>query len=106
MFNNPILSLDMKLAQQLKKLIQQNGTTVSNLSKSTKVPQQTIHNWLAASKPRDFDQVKKVADHFEVSLDQLVYGIEVKQKPTTPFDDVRDELNAGVFEVVLRRVKK
>ena len=95
----------MKLAQQLKKLIQQNGTTVSNLSKSTKIPQQTIHNWVAGSKPRDLDQVKRVADHFNVSLDILVYG-EEKIKKTSPLSDHEDEINAGIFEVVLRRINK
>lgn len=105
MFNTPIFRLDMKLAQQLKKLIHQHGTTVSILSKSVKTPNQTIHNWLSGSKPRDLDQVKKVADHFKVSLDFLLYGIE-SEKPTTPIEAFRDEINAGIFEVVLRRVKK
>ena len=105
MFVQPNLGLDMKLSNQLKKLIQQSGTTITVLSKATKVPQQTIHNWISGSRPRDFDQVKKVAEHFKVTLDFLVYGIE-SEKTSTPFDSLREEINAGVFEVVLRRVKK
>lgn len=105
MFVQPIFSLDMKLAFQLKKLIQQQGTSITHLSKVTKVPQQTIHNWVAGSKPRDIDQVKKIAEHFKVSLDFLVYGI-VSENPDTPFDTLKDEINAGVFEVILRKVKK
>ena len=104
MLNNPILSLDMKLAQQLKKLLQSSGTKISVLSKSTRVPQQTIHNWLTGSKPRDLDQVKRIADHFEVSLDMILYGLESKNKSRSTIEDFQDEINAGIFEVVLRKV--
>jgi hypothetical protein len=106
MFNQPILSLDMNLAKQLKKMLEQSGASVTHLSKATKVPGQTIHNWIAGSKPRDLDQVKKVADHFKVSLDFLVYGEDEKIKSASPFKEHQDEINAGIFEVVLRRVKK
>ena len=100
------LGLDMKLAIQLKKLHQANGTTVAHLSKVTKVSNQTIFNWQAGSKPRDLDQVKKIADHFKVSLDYLVYGIEPEVRQNSPLNDFDSEINAGIYEVVLRRIKK
>ena len=96
----------MKLATQLKKLLQQNGATVTNLSKATGVATQTLHNWLSGSKPRDFDQTKKIADHFKVSLDFLIYGIETEFRTSSPLKDFDSEINAGIYEVVLRRVKK
>ena len=96
----------MKLATQLKKLLQQNGVTVTNLSKSTGIATQTLHNWLAGSKPRDFDQTKKIADYFKVSLDFLVYGTEPEFRQSSPLKDFDSEINAGIYEVVLRRVKK
>ena len=94
----------MELAKILKELSDERGITISTLSKRTGVAQQTLHNWISGVEPKSFAQVKKVADFFEVSLDYLCFGKEVK-KP----DDItsyKDEINAGVFEVVLRRVKR
>jgi transcriptional regulator with XRE-family HTH domain len=101
----------MKLATQLRQCIKVRGVSVTALAKATKVPTQTLHNWLAGSKPRDFDQVKRVADYFGVSLDELTYGVPAKQPESlqssrNPIQELRDEINAGVFEVILRKVKR
>lgn len=95
--------LDMQLKTILKNLIKDRGITITALSRSTKVPLQTLHGWLQGSEPKSLKQVKKVADHFDVDLDYLCFGIEPKQPN---LDDFNDEINAGIFEVVLRRVKK
>jgi transcriptional regulator with XRE-family HTH domain len=100
------LFLEMKLKIQLSTLIKQRGVTITTLAKSTKIPAQTIHNWIAGSKPRDLDQVKSVADYFEVTLDFLVYGIKSEVSQSTEIEKHRDEINAGIFEVILRRTGK
>lgn len=94
---------DMELKIILKKLIQEKGITITGLSRATKVPLQTLHGWLQGSEPKSLKQVKKVADHFDVDLDYLCFGIEHKK---SSLDDYREEINAGIFEVVLRRVRK
>lgn len=94
---------DMELKIILKKLIKEKGITITGLSRSTKVPLQTLHGWLQGSEPKSLKQVKKVADYLAVDLDYLCFGIEPKK---TSLDDYREEINAGIFEVVLRRVKK
>jgi hypothetical protein len=50
------------------------------------------------------NQIKAVADYFNVSVDYLVYGKEEKKKEL--FEEFEEEINAGTFEVVLRRVRK
>jgi len=94
----------MILAKMLKKELQENGVKVTELSKATRVPLQTIHNWLAGQKPRDIDQVKRVADHLGITMDYLCFGeIERTNRDLAEF---RDEILAGVFEVVIRRPRK
>lgn len=94
----------MKLDKILKAKLHENGVKVIDLSKATRISEQTLHNWLAGQKPRNIEQVKKVADHFGVSLNYLCFGeIEKANKDLTEF---RDEVLAGVFEVVIRRPKK
>lgn len=105
----PITSIDMKLASRLRQQINGRGVSVTALAKATRIPAQTIHNWLAGSKPRDLDQVKRVADYFGVSVDDLAYGAgtakDESSQHSNPIRDFRDEINAGVFEVILRKVK-
>ena len=92
----------MELKKVLKKLIKENGLTIVGLSRATKIPLQTLHGWLQGNEPKSLRQVKMVADFFQVDLDYLCFGIEQKAKNIT---DYQDEINAGVFEVVLRRIK-
>lgn len=96
--------LNMELSKILKELLQEKGVTITHVAKTTGIAQQTIHNWLSGTEPRSLRQVKKVADYFDVSLDYLCFGIVSNNK--MPLEEFGDEINAGVFEVVLRRIKK
>ena len=96
-------SVELKII--LKKLIREQGISITHLSRATKVPLQTLHGWLQGSEPKSIRQVKMVADYFEVDLDFLCFGI--RQKPAkNKIEELQDEINAGIFEVVLRRVRK
>ncbi|WPU65905.1 helix-turn-helix domain-containing protein [Peredibacter starrii] len=88
----------------LKRLIADSGITVTHLSRATKIPAQTLHNWLAGAEPKSLTQLKKVADYFDVSLDYLCFGKE--PKPKKVLNEYESEINAGIFEVVLRKVKR
>jgi len=89
---------------QLKALIAKNDTTVAQVARATKISSKTIYQWLNGQSPRNLDQVKKVAVHFNVTLDYLAFGDEQKQQ--NPITDFKDEINAGFFEVILRKVNK
>lgn len=97
------LAWSMILDKQLKALLQKHDVTVAQLARATKISAKTIYQWLNGQNPRDLKQVRKVADHFNVSIDFLAFGIDLKNK--TEITDYREEINAGVFEVVLRRQK-
>ena len=99
------IKLMMQLAKQLKSLLRSNDITVAQLARIVGVSSKTIYNWLAGQPPKDIGAVKKVADHFGVTLDFICYGIELPQTKTE-IERHLDEVNAGVFEVVLRRVRK
>ena len=94
----------VELKTILKKLIKERGISITHLSRSTKVPLQTLHGWLQGSEPKSIRQVKRVSDYLEVDLDYLCFGI--KPKPMrNKIEELQEEINAGIFEVVLRRVK-
>ncbi|MCB0421346.1 MAG: helix-turn-helix transcriptional regulator [Bdellovibrionales bacterium] len=93
----------MEIKRVLKELLKERDLSVAQLARVTGVPRQTIDNWMAGQEPRSLKQVKKIADYFAVPLDFLCFGESARDQSIQDFED---EINAGVFEVVLRRVKR
>ena len=95
----------MKLPLVLKKILKEKDITISQLSRGTNVPVQTISNWLSGQSPRNISQIKAVADFLGVDLNYLCFAesIQAKAPSITEFED---EINCGVFEVVLRKIRK
>lgn len=97
--------MSIKIKTILRKLLYENDMTAAQLARATGIAPQTINNWLGGQEPRSLTHLKKVADYFEISVDELVYG-GFKVKTQEPLSEYEDEINAGLFEVVLRRVRK
>jgi len=64
----------MRLFLNMKYLLKKYEMSVTKLSKKSKVPTQTLHNWLSGVKPKDICQIKNVADVFGVSVDDLCFA--------------------------------
>ena len=97
----------MKLQSILKTLMKENDISTTALAKSLDIPISTLHGWLQGAEPKNIGQIKKVADYFSITVDELCFGISGKVgKSEQSIESFSDEINAGVFEVVLRRVKK
>lgn len=94
----------MILGIQLKKLLTEKDVTVAQLARATKLSSKTIYSWLSGQSARNLNDLKRVADYFNVSIDYLAFGIEPLKK--IEFKDFDDEINAGIYEVVLRKVRK
>lgn len=91
----------MQLKEQLNFYLELKDMTATKLAKLSGVSKSTISDWLTGTSPRNIEQVKAVANVLNVTLDELCFG-----KDENKLSDFREEINAGVFEVVLRRVKK
>jgi hypothetical protein len=98
----------MRLKDNLRDLIKSNGIAVTHLSRSTRIPLQTLHGWLAGVEPRSIKQVKILATYFNTTIDELCFGHSSSKKNISKknkIDELQDEINAGVFEVILRKIK-
>jgi len=93
----------MEISKQLQQLINMKGINISQLAKEVGISSKTLHNWTTGQKPRDIDQVKQVADYFGVSIDELCFGLQATSSISN-FENHKDEINAGIYEVVLRKV--
>lgn len=96
--------MSLTLKDQLPLLIEKHRLNVSRLAELTNVNVQTLHNWIGGQNPKNIEQVKAIADFFGVSLEYLCFGETHRQLDS--INEYKDEINAGIFEVVLRRVKK
>ena len=93
---------DLHLSRMLASLIKRKGITITSLSRLTQVPLQTLHGWLQGNEPKSLRQVKKVADHLNVSLDYLCFGIEFLEINKML---IYEQFNAGTFEVIFKKIK-
>ena len=88
----------MQLAKRLRQLVGQHQLTIPELSRHTGVPVNTLHNWLSGQAPRKLEQVKQVAEFFNVTLDDLIFGQEIRIEPTK----LPELLMTGQYEIVIR----
>jgi hypothetical protein len=98
-----IMGSEMNLKFQLEYYLQRHSITPTMLARLAKVPRQNISNWLMNQKPKDVEQVKRVADVFQISLDHLLFG-NAKDSQTTVISDSKDWIT-GTFEIKIRKIK-
>ncbi len=95
----------MILQKQLQHYLNIRGMTASELSRAARVPRQNISNWLMNQKPKDVQQVKRVADVFQVSLDHLLFGghkpIETAQNTNLEPEHIMN----GRYEIIIKRIR-
>ena len=98
----------MRLNDQLQVHLNEKGLTVASLARLSGISKNTIGDWLTGRKPKNIEQVKKIASVLNTTVDDLCFGDGLKK--TTQDLDLDDILGdrwiGGVFEVRLRRVKK
>ena len=92
------------LKDNLKQLAKDFDISIAQLARETKIPPQTLNNWLSGVEPRSLSQVKRVADYFGVSIDELCFG--ESSAGGEPIEKYDEEIKAGIYEVVLRRIRK
>lgn len=101
------ISACMKLKENLRRLIDGRGVSLTKLSKASKVPVTTISNWLSGQSPKNIEQVKNIAGYFELTVDELVFGVGQKAKQKSVIEEfAENEIYAGKYEVILRKIIK
>lgn len=100
---------EMVLKEQLRNALRASGISVSELSRRSGVPKQSLSDWLAGTSPKNIKQVKCVANCLGLSLDALCFGKGASPIPE-PVLNVNalfgDDWVSGVFEVRIRKIKK
>jgi len=99
----------MTLKKNLRLLIDRRGISATALARLVGVPKSSINEWLNGVEPRKLAHVKKVAEHFGVSVDALCFGqVDVtSDKVTSDALGVLmgDGVIKGRFDIIIKRVK-
>lgn len=73
--------------------------TITSLARKVNIPVSSLHNCFHGMVPRKLSVLKKLADFFEISIDELVFEKKI--------DSVLIPSNIGIegsFEVTIRRL--
>lgn len=97
----------MSLAKSLRRLMDQRSMTVAELARKSEVPAKTIYHWLSGQQPGKVEHLFRICDALSVSIEEL-YGRSprITGKKSLPKDLLLNELNAGIYEVILRPLRK
>jgi transcriptional regulator with XRE-family HTH domain len=96
-----VLGLEqMKLDKNLKRLMATQKMSLKTLSVEVGLPSSTVHGWLNGAVPKSLVDLKKIADHFGVSIDELCFG-SMEKKAVFLKERVVGDL--GNIELVLRQ---
>jgi transcriptional regulator with XRE-family HTH domain len=96
----------LRLRDVLRLKLKELGIGIPTLARHTGISRQTLSNWIGGQKPHNIEQVKKVADYLAITVDELCFGSKVeKGAGRSVLETYGDEINAGIFEVVLRRAR-
>lgn len=100
----------MNLKSQLEYYLRKKGWTAAQLARVSKVPQQTLADWMAGDRNPTVTQIKKVSDAIGVSIDVLCFGNGADEESPNgkgkSIDDIGEDWVGGLFEIKVRRVKR
>lgn len=77
-------------------LLKKHNVTRYQVSKATGVPQSSLSDWSKGKSKPKYDNMKKIAAYFGVSVDYLL-GNEEKEKPTAAKTVSDDDIKFALF---------
>jgi transcriptional regulator with XRE-family HTH domain len=89
--------LSMKLTTNLQVLMKDKRISLIELSKEVDIPSSTIHGWLNGANPRNIAELKRVANYFHISIDELCFGEKVVHSDQVVVGKIGD------VELILRK---
>ena len=69
-----------KLNHTIKKLRQDKGINQNQLAEQLHVTRQAVSNWETGKTQPDIETLTQLAEFFEVSVEQLIYGLQYKKE--------------------------
>lgn len=94
------------IGKVLMELMNKNNYSLKELAQISGVPQSTIAHLRANRKPRDISTVNALAEVFDITLHEMLYGEPDARNTLEITKRIETELFNGVFELSLKRIDK
>ncbi len=95
-----------KFGDVLQHLMEQKNLSARELASRLGFPAKTVNEWVGKGgrMPRNPDHLKKLADFFQVSLHQLLFG---EDDPRSLLSEVlnKTEIHTGLYEISIKRIE-
>ena len=91
----------IKLADNLNKLMKKKKVSISQTAMAVEMNKSTLHNYCNGVVPRNILSLKKLADYFEVSFSELLYGPQVSQDSL-----LKATFLEGTYELTIKRTSE
>lgn len=94
----------MALADNIKKIMGERGESLSSVCKKANLAKGTVAGWMEGVAPRNLQDLVKLADALNVSLDHLI----ANRREETDLDKLLDKvsLHTGLYEISIKKVSK
>lgn len=89
----------VKLAENLEALMRSRNLTITSVASKIGMNKSTLHNYCNGVVPRNLLKIKELADLFDVSLGELVFGEDIESGGPYRGSEIE-----GRFEVTIKRV--
>lgn len=88
----------LKLHENLRTLLRERSLTINSVSKKTNINKSTLHNYLNGVNPQGLDVVLKLAQFFEIPLNELLFG--------KGFSDITSiKVHEGHYEIIIKKME-
>lgn len=90
------------LSRNLQFLMKENKISLSELAKETGTKPTTLHGYIHGIQPQSLTIIKQIADFFNLSIDQLIFGERNKAQKSPNSSLIAPE---GKYQIIIE-VKK
>lgn len=98
---------EIKIGVVIKRMLWKLRKNLKEISRETGIPYSTLHTWHLNRQPKDILKAQQLADHFKISLHELLFdkpdAQEQKQSTEIPRQSGEDFFK-GKFEIIVRRL--
>jgi len=91
----------MNLRKNLEQIMQARKLSLKALADHVSVPPSTIHGWLNGTAPKSIVELKKIADFFGISIDELCFGDQNGPKHIDP--DISINFGSTCYKIMLKK---
>jgi transcriptional regulator with XRE-family HTH domain len=88
---------DVKFAKNLKRLTKEKGLKITTLASKARINISTLHNYFNGVIPSHIISIKRIADYFDITIDQLLFEMIDKEKI--------EESEELTFEISIKKLK-